>query len=60
MVGIELNGGGTDTIVEDGVLDGITLGRVVEGEGGSLADHAVLDGQGAEGLDGESGVGLGA
>lgn len=60
VVGIELNGSGSDTVVEDGVLDGITLSRVVESEGGGLADNTVLDSQGSKGLDGESGVGLGA
>ena len=60
VVGIELNGGGTDTVVEDGVLDGITLSRVVEGEGGGLSWVSVVNGQGTEGLDGESGVGRGA
>ena len=60
VVGIELNSGSSDTVVVDGVLDGITVGRVVEGVGGGLAWRTVLNGQSTEGLDGESGVGLGA
>jgi len=60
VVGIELNSGGSDTVVEDGVLDGITLSRVVEGEGGGLSWVSVVNGQSAEGLDGKSGVGGGA
>ena len=60
VVLVKLNGGGTDTVVEDGVLDSGTLSAVVESEGGGLSWHTVLDGQSTEGLDGESGIGLGA
>ena len=60
VVGVELDGGSSNTIVEDGVLNGITLGRVVEGESSGLSGVSVVNGQSAEGLDGESGVGGGA